>query len=232
MSDYQWPGDVIPNEGDFHLEPNGVHLVSPLSGAGQSIARGGTRWVASLGFRNLARAKAQRVSALASQIGFGNRVWLHDHSRNTPLGALGGTPLVNGTVAVGATSVPIDGCSNSITDWAKAGDVVQFLNPSAGTSQLVELALDADTDGSGTTTLYFTPALRIALVDNAYVVFTTAGDTLLTEAGDDITDEDGNYLGTGGLAQAKFMLQPGIVRQTGPGAISSDLSLSLVEDIT
>ena len=232
MSDYQWPGDIIPNEGEFYLQPNGVHNVSPLNGATQSIARGGTRWVCSLGLRNLARAKAQRVSAFAAQVGHANRVWLHDHSRATPLGALGGDPLTSTTASIGATSVAIDGCSNSITDWAKAGDLVQLLNPVAGTSQLVELTDDVDSDGSGTATLYFTPALRIAIENNAYVVFTTAGDTLLTEAGDDLVTENGDYIGTGGLAQAKFVLQPGVARQTGPGAIHSDMTLSLVEDIT
>jgi hypothetical protein len=232
MSDFQWPGDIIPTDGDFHLEPNGVHLVSPLSGATQSISRGGTRWVYSMSFGSVTRAKAQRISALAAEVGYGNRVWLHDHTRNSALGSLGGTPLINGTVSIGATSAAIDGCSNSITDWAKAGDLVQFLNPAAGTSQMVEITRDADTDGSGTTTLYFTPALRIALEDNAYVVFTTAGDTLLTEGSDDLVTEDGDYIGTGGLAQAKFVLRPGVGRQTGPGAIHSGMALEFIEDIT
>lgn len=87
------------------------------------------------------------------------------------VGALGGTPLVNvaGGVAEGATSVVLDGASNSITSWVRRGDIVTFassnaVNPQSkinlGYKRTFAIAQDASSDGSGNVTIYLTEAIR------------------------------------------------------------------------
>lgn len=84
------------------------------------------------------------------------------------IGALGGTPLTNGATADGATSVVIDGASNSITGYWKAGDVIQFagvysVNPitKQSTQQLMDFVVQADvnSDGTGNVTVAILPAI-------------------------------------------------------------------------
>lgn len=84
------------------------------------------------------------------------------------IGALGGTPLTNGATADGATSVVIDGASNSITGYWKKGDVVQFngvfaVNPQTKktTGKLMDFVVTADVNSSagGAITLPIFPAI-------------------------------------------------------------------------
>lgn len=93
-------------------------------------------------------------------------------------GTGGGTPLVNNGAgyAVGSTSVAIDGCSLSITNWMRAGDVFKF----GGHSKVYQCTADVNSNGSGQiATLAFFPALHVAVADNealtvASVPFTVA----------------------------------------------------------
>lgn len=104
-------------------------------------------------------------------------------SQNVPshtVGALGGTPLVaganQGTINSGATDNPraatttlaIDGASNSVTGWAKKGDVITIagvfsVNPetkqSTGKLQQFVVTADADSSGTGTVSLVISPAI-------------------------------------------------------------------------
>jgi len=83
-------------------------------------------------------------------------------------GARGGTPLMNGATAAGATSLVTDGWSNSITGVVKAGDVftianVYKVNPitkaSTGVLQQFVVTADANSDGSGNATISISPAI-------------------------------------------------------------------------
>lgn len=86
-------------------------------------------------------------------------------------GALGGTPLVNGTTADGASSIVTDGWSNSVTGALKAGDVIQIagvydLNPMtyASTGRLKDFVVtaDVDTSGGGAATIPISPAIQVS----------------------------------------------------------------------
>jgi len=96
-------------------------------------------------------------------------------------GARGGTPLVNGAnqflldaavttalLSSNTQSLVIDGASNSITGWAKAGDVftlagVYAVNPktrqSTGRLQEFVVTADANSNGSGAVTLSISPQM-------------------------------------------------------------------------
>lgn len=233
MSTLQYPANLSPQtQSKFALTRNGAHLVSPFTRVVQSIVRAGDRWAVDIGWGSMTRANADILSAFLVQIGYGNRFWMHDHSRPTPRGAFSGTPLVNGAHAAGVTTVALDGATISITSWAEAGDKVQFVNPSTGASQLVMVTERCDSSGAGAVSLKVAPALRFALADNAYVIVTNTADDLLMETGDQLLCEDGSTLNMGQLAQAKFLLaDPDFTRSTEPALISS-MAISAVEDIT
>lgn len=84
------------------------------------------------------------------------------------IGALGGTPLTNGATSDGATTVSIDGATNSVTGYWKAGDVVQFngvyaVHPqtkvSTGKLKDFVVTADANSNGSGVVSLSISPAI-------------------------------------------------------------------------
>lgn len=92
-------------------------------------------------------------------------------SANVPkhtIGALGGTPLMNGTTAAGATTLVTDGWTASVATRLKAGDVITVgsvyaVNPQTrqSTGELAQFTVvsDAASDGSGNVTITIDRAL-------------------------------------------------------------------------
>lgn len=95
--------------------------------------------------------------------------WLEDqavvyHTAGVP----GGTPLVNGALAAGVSSVAIDGGGASGT--YKRGDIVTF----AGHTQTYSVQADVTLNGSGVGTLTISPPLKSAVADNAAITLTAS----------------------------------------------------------
>lgn len=105
-------------------------------------------------------------------------------------GTLGGTPAVTTTLTAGATSVVTKSWSNSITNCLRKGDVIQFsatyaVNPmnrqTLSTLQDFVVTSDFNSDGSGTGTVYFAPAMyasgalqnvsALPVADNTITIF-------------------------------------------------------------
>jgi len=151
------------------LITNAKVSISPLTGAIQKAARGGQRWHFQLALNNLqGNDRALLQSFLAKLDGPVNDFTVHDHSY-TRQGNVGGTPLVNGASQTGSSLI-IDGCTGSITDWLMEGDQFSFTN---GTfNELKIMTADADTDSGGNTTLNFKPPIRISPANNATIVTT------------------------------------------------------------
>jgi hypothetical protein len=87
------------------------------------------------------------------------------------IGLLGGTPVINGAPADGASSMVVSGASASITGYWKQGDVIQFagcysVNPQTkqSTGQLADFVVTADCNSSagGAVTVSFSPAMTFA----------------------------------------------------------------------
>ena len=78
-------------------------------------------------------------------------------------GNVSGTVLVNGTHAIGDTTIDIDGMTGTL----KAGDFVKF----ASHSKVYMVVADATADGSNEATITIEPPLRTALVDNSVVTY-------------------------------------------------------------
>lgn len=76
-------------------------------------------------------------------------------------------PKVNGTQAIGTTSINVDGVEPSSTGVFLAGDYIQL--GSGGTASLHKVLQDANSNSSGQVTLEIWPATRRAVVDNESV---------------------------------------------------------------
>lgn len=93
-------------------------------------------------------------------------------SQNIPVHTVGnhaGTPLVNGTITDGATSITTDGWDTSVTDLLKQGDIITFagvygVNPqnyeTTGMLQEFVVQADVDSDASGEATITVSPAMN------------------------------------------------------------------------
>ena len=78
-------------------------------------------------------------------------------------GNVSGTVLVNGTHAIGDTTINIDGMTGTL----KAGDFVKF----ASHNKVYMVVADATADGSNEATITIEPPLRTALVDDSVVTY-------------------------------------------------------------
>ena len=78
-------------------------------------------------------------------------------------GDVSGTVLVNGTHAIGDTTINID----AMTGTLKAGDFVKF----ASHNKVYMVVADATADGSNEATITIEPPLRTALADDSVVTY-------------------------------------------------------------
>jgi hypothetical protein len=140
---------------------------SPFNSAVQTQDRGGEYWVMQMVFRNLTSAQRATLSAyLANLNGMQHRVSTYNHAENNQ-GSFGGSPLVAGASQTGK-SLNVDGCSNNITNWIRAGDFFSV------NGELKICTANGNTDGGGNITIPFAPRLRSAPSDNA-VITTSQG---------------------------------------------------------
>lgn len=127
------------------------------------------------------------------------------------VGAHGGTPLVAGAIADGATSITTDGWTASVTGLLLEGDVftldgVYGVNPQGyvTTGILQEFVVDADvnSDGTGLATITFTPQINAgtATVTNA------AGDSVSLAAYQNVTNvpADNTPINVSGVAGGQY----------------------------
>lgn len=130
----------------------------------------GQRWTATINLPPLKRADADAWMAfLLALNGKEGTFLMGDPAAAIPKGPAGGTPLVNGAGQTGNV-LNIDGCTNSITGWMKAGDYVHWVV--SGKYRLHMLLEDANTNGSSQTSLTLWPRMRESPPDNTPIVVT------------------------------------------------------------
>ncbi len=110
---------------------------------------------------------------LAAQLGQFESFQIVLPNISTPAGSVTSNPLnVNGAHTAGDKTITVDGGVNSQTDYLKKGDVVRFTAkggaPQIG-AKVYTLTADADTNGSGETTLNIEPGLIEAIADDTDV---------------------------------------------------------------
>jgi hypothetical protein len=144
---------------------------SPYTGAQEVYAYPGQWWEADV---TLCPANLQAAGAIEGFIGLLRGTYgtflMGDPMRPAPLGTGGGTPLVNGAQSSGAGTLNVKGCPLSTTKWLAAGDLIQ-LGSLAG-AHLHQVLADANSDGSGHTTLTLWPNLRADVADGDAVTIT------------------------------------------------------------
>lgn len=143
---------------------------SPFSLSTQVYDWGGMAWNIDVSLPIMKREVAEEWIAFALSLRGRKGTFLAgDPSGATPRGVGGGTPLVKGAGQTG-TTLTVDGCPLSTVGWLKKGDYFQLGTGSS--SRLYKLIADANTNGSGETTLEFVPSLRGSPADNAALIIT------------------------------------------------------------
>ena len=145
-----------------------IYEMSPFTFAGQAQASSGQMWQADVTLPPMKRSDAEQwVAWLVSLRGRFGTFNMGDPIGCTPRGVATGTPLVNGSNQTGENLI-IDGCTENVTGWLKAGDYIQL--GAAGTATLHKVLADVNTNANGQATLSLWPHIRSAPDDNATVV--------------------------------------------------------------
>lgn len=171
-----YPLSLPTHTGIAQIELRAINAVvqsrSPFSFASQVFAYSGQMWQADVTLPPMKRADAEQwIAWLVSLRGAYGSFLLGDPLGAVARGVATGTPLVNGADQTGGSLI-IEGASNSITGWLKAGDYIQL---GTGTSaRLHKVLADANSDDSGNVSLDIWPHIRIAPADNAAVTVSNA----------------------------------------------------------
>jgi hypothetical protein len=156
----------VPKWVVIELRGNAGVFESPLTGSFQTVDRGGLHWYMAYTFNEMTGDdRGELMGLIASLRSQANRVRVPVYD-NPKRGAYGGTPVVLAGSQTGS-SINLDGCSNGITDWIKAGDY--FSIDVNGEHELKMCTADADSDGGGLITIAFEPRLRFSPLNNAAV---------------------------------------------------------------
>jgi len=144
---------------------------SIFTGAQQVYKNIGEYWEAEITLPPMTNDGAREwIASLVSLRGTFGQMYLGDWDGRVARGTASssaGTPLVKGASQTG-NSLIIDGATASKTGYLKAGDYIQI---GAGISQRLHMVTaDANTDGSGNSTLSIEPALRTSPADNLAIV--------------------------------------------------------------
>jgi hypothetical protein len=205
------PGQVVDSFADFALGPKRLDKQAVPREMRRAILSPDDNW-GLVGNQtvlyNPGMIEGAYREASLGRIG-GCDTFMDQNVRNHTTGARGGTPLVNGASQVSTyasvkttntQNLVIDGASNSITGWAKAGDVftiadVYAVNPVSGETldylQEFVVTADANSDGSGNVTLVISPAIIIsgayktasaAPANNAALTFKGSAATAYTQS--------------------------------------------------
>ena len=148
MTTYALP--TVTGLATFNLTPQTrvATSQSPFSYKRQVLTYPGQRWAVSASIPMLNRDSADIWRAFFTRLNGGEHTFLlGDPLSSTAKGEAGGTPLINGTLAVGASIVTIDGATTSQSNWLMAGDYIQV--GTGESARLYMVVSDVSTNGSG-----------------------------------------------------------------------------------
>ena len=145
---------------------------SPFTFGTQSAKYTGSQWLASVSLPPMKREQAVEWQSFFMQVngGFGTFL-MGDPDASSVRGTISNTIAVNGSHAVGAYDITIDGADTSESQLFKKGDYVQF--NSGATSKLHMIIADVASDGSGNATLTIEPSLSAVLADDATITYSS-----------------------------------------------------------
>jgi hypothetical protein len=166
-----------PNAFEWALLSNTQTFSSPLTGAVQTTEMPGARWRVAMAMDSLSANDSALLRAFLAQLrGVSGRFYMPNLARPNPRGAATGNPVVSGAGQTGNTLVT-SGWSNSITGILRAGDYFGV------NDELKMMVADANSNGSGVSTLTFEPPLRSSPLTGATI--TTVRPTAIFRLEDD-----------------------------------------------
>jgi len=164
VSIYTWPSTLIPNQMTLrYLAVNKVFR-SPLNGNMQTASRPGSWLAFDIVLSTLTNAQRSELQGFLAKLDGQLNYFTMPYYGHVNLGALGGTPVVNGAGQTGA-SIATSGWPNN-TLVLKRGDVVGI-----GT-ELKIITDDVNSDGTGHATLPIRPSQRNAPTNGSAIVTT------------------------------------------------------------
>ncbi len=175
MATYNFPS-ITPTSQTFELITNSRQFQSPVSGAIQTLSRKGSVWKTRMTFSNLrGNDRAEMQAFIAKMDGQTHRMRLEDYGR-VRYGAATSpqSVLVNGAGQTGS-SINLDGATNSVTNFFKAGDYMSFNN------ELHMVTADASSNSSGQLAVSISPPIRKPTInDDAVQIFAPLGVFMMT----------------------------------------------------
>ena len=175
MATYNFPS-ITPTSQTFELITNSRQFQSPVSGAVQTLSRKGSFWKTRMTFSNLrGNDRAEMQAFIAKMDGQTHRMRLEDYGR-VRYGAATSpqSVLVNGAGQTGS-SINLDGATNSVTNFFKAGDYMSFNN------ELHMVTADASSNSSGQLAVSISPPIRKPTTnDDAVQIFAPLGVFMMT----------------------------------------------------
>lgn len=140
--------------------------VSPFTAEQQLYVHQGQWWEAEVSLPPMVRADAEDVMGAFLSLCGKEGSFLLPAPNAAVRGVGGGTPVVDGASQTGLV-LAVRGGPNSTTGWIKAGDWIQL--GSGSSTRLHKVLADANTNGSGVTSLEIWPRLRSSPADGATI---------------------------------------------------------------
>lgn len=169
MTTYTWPPAFIGAQVEWGIQKAGVQFRGPYNGTLQATDFVAERWLASVTLPPAARANSGAIEAFFNRMAGGiNRVSLwHFGSGSasqpgTPRGTLRSSPVLQASIARGALTFNLSGCTAGET--LKAGDMI-------GCNQLFQVADDTTANGSGVMVVTLVNRVRVATAGGTSVVW-------------------------------------------------------------
>lgn len=162
-----------PGYRSVSIQPRAAVAIStsPFTYQQQTYAHPGQMWTGQFELPPMSRAEAAPwVAALVSLNGIEGTFYFGDPAWTSPRGIGTGTPKIKGASETGY-DIDTDGWTAGQTGILKAGDWVQI--GATTSSKLYMVMADANSDGSGNSTLTLWPSVRTAFADNTDLTVTS-----------------------------------------------------------
>lgn len=157
MATYDFPENVCQTEVEITEADAVGAVVSPYSFHREVQDWGGAQWRIIVNFLPQDRSEIAAIEAFLSKLRGGLHSFrMGDPYRSLPLGNALGAPTVASGATAGSETLATQGWTVSQTDQLKANDLIQIED------HLYKLLDDADSDGSGLSTLTLWPRVRKA----------------------------------------------------------------------
>lgn len=176
MTVQTFPTGLKADSEEWVIQYNTQSFESDLNGAIQTAELPGARWSVSMTFGSREGKAARRLQGfLAGLKGRAGRFYVTPADWQ-PLGSPSGTGLVATNTAAGASSIPTDGWTASVTELFCAGDYFEV------NGELKKLTADVNSDGTGLATLNFAPPLRKSVTDGMQIRYTEPRAVMMLSA--------------------------------------------------